>query len=73
MPTAVLSQLRKPSDNLDEASAELQRYLQSHRVDLDALYALINRNDIPRWETDVAQLVRRLPLQDCSTIVSCRA
>ncbi len=58
VPTAVLSQLRKPSDNLDEASAELQRYLQSHRVDLDALYALINRNDIPRWETDVAQLVR---------------
>jgi hypothetical protein len=58
VPAHVLSQLRKPSDDLDAAPGELQRYLQTHRADLDALYSLIQRNDIPRWETDVAQLVR---------------
>jgi len=58
VPAYVLSQLRKPSDHLDAAPGELQRYLQTHRADLDTLYSLIQRNDIPRWETDVAQLVR---------------
>ena len=58
VPAYVLSQLRKSSDHLDAAPGELQRYLQTHRADLDALYSLIQRNDIPRWETDVAQLVR---------------
>ena len=57
VPAYVLFQLRKPSDHLDAAPGELQRYLQTHRADLDALYSLIQRNDMPRWETDVAQLV----------------
>jgi len=58
VPHWVLSHLRKPNDDLDEAPAELRQYLQSHRVDLDALYALVERGDIPRWETDLSQLVR---------------
>ncbi len=58
VPAHVLAQLRRPSDDLDEAPAELQRYLQTHRADLDALYSLIQRSDMPRWETDVAQLAR---------------
>jgi hypothetical protein len=39
VPAYLLSQLRKPSDDLDESPAELQRYLQTHRADLDALYS----------------------------------
>jgi hypothetical protein len=58
VPAYVLSHLRKPSDDLEEAPVELQRYLHTHRADLDDLYSLIQRGDIPRWETDFTQLVR---------------
>jgi len=57
VPIHVLSELRKPTDDLSEAPAELQRYLQNHRADLDGLYSLIQRSDVPRWETDLSQLV----------------
>ena len=57
VPIHVLSHLRKPSDEIDEAPAELQRYLQNHRADLDELYSLIQQSDVPRWETDLSQLV----------------
>ena len=43
VPTHVLSHLRQPSDDLDEAPAELQHYLQNHRADLDALYVLLQK------------------------------
>jgi hypothetical protein len=49
VPLQVLSHLRKPSDDLDEAPAELQHYLQNHRADLDALYALVQSSEVPPW------------------------
>jgi len=58
VPTHVLSHLRKPSDDLDEAPAELQHYLKNHRADLDALYVLLQSGEVPRWEADVSALVR---------------
>jgi hypothetical protein len=58
VPLQLLSPLRKPSDGLDEAPAELQQYLHNHRADLDALYSLVQRSDVPRWETDLSQLVQ---------------
>ncbi len=57
-PAYVVSQSRKPTDDIDEAPAKLQDYLKAHRADLDALYSLIQRSDVPRWETDIALLSR---------------
>ena len=39
-PTYVVSQLRKPTDDIDEPPTKLQDYLKNHRADLDALYTL---------------------------------
>jgi len=57
-PTYVVSQSRKPTEDIDEAPAKLQDYLKAHRADLDALYSLVQRSDMPRWETDIALLSR---------------
>jgi hypothetical protein len=58
IPIYVLNQLRRPSDDLDEEPPELQRYLKTHQADLDELYSLIQRRDIPRWETDLSHLLQ---------------
>lgn len=57
-PTYVLYQLRKPTDDIDEAPTKLQEYLKNHRADLDAVYGLLQQNEGPQWETDVSALVR---------------
>ena len=57
-PTYVVSQSRKSTDEIDEAPAKLQDYLKNHRADLDALYSLVQRSEVPRWETDIALLSR---------------
>jgi len=57
-PTYVVSQSHKPTDDIDEAPAKLQDYLKNHRADLDVLYSLVRRSDMPRWETDIALLSR---------------
>ena len=57
-PAYVVSQSRKPTDDIDETPAKLQDYLKNHRADLDALYSLIQRSEVPRWETDIALLSR---------------
>ena len=57
-PAYVVSQSRKPTEDIDEVPARLQDYLKAHRADLDALYSLIQRSEVPRWETDIALLSR---------------
>lgn len=57
-PAYVVSQSRKPTDEIDEAPAKLQNYLKNHRADLDALYSLVQRSEVPHWETDIALLSR---------------
>jgi hypothetical protein len=57
-PPYVVSQSRKPTDQIDEAPAKLQDYLKNHRSDLDALYSLVQRSEVPRWETEIALLSR---------------
>ena len=57
-PAYVVSQSRKPTDDIDEAPAKLQEYLKNHRADLDALYSLVQRSEVPCWETDIALLSR---------------
>jgi hypothetical protein len=57
-PTYVVSQSRKSTDDIEEAPAKLQDYLKNHRADLNALYSLVQRNETPRWETDIALLSR---------------
>ena len=57
-PVHVVSQSRKPTDDIDEAPAKLQDYLKNRRADLDALYSLLQRSGMPRWETDIALLSR---------------
>ena len=54
VPAYVLSQLRKPNDDIDEAPTKLQDYLKNHRADLDAIYGLVQQATLPRWETDVS-------------------
>jgi hypothetical protein len=60
-PAYVVSQARKPTDDIDEVPAKLRDYLKNHRANLDALYSLVQRSETPRWETDIA-LLNRAPV-----------
>jgi hypothetical protein len=55
-PAYLDAQLKKASDDLDEAPEEVRNYLQAHAADLAALYSLVRRGEVPRWEMDLSRL-----------------